>query len=54
MSNFLLDALLEPRPSFLTAERLQASVDAVLHHRDELLVAEQAVAVVVENLIKRN
>ena len=48
--DFLLDALLEPGPALLPAEGLQAPVDAILHHRDELLVAQEAVAVVVEYL----
>ena len=48
--DFLLDALLEPGPALLPAEGLQAPVDPILHHRDELLVAQEAVAVVVEYL----
>ena len=48
--DFLLDAFLEPGPALLPAEGLQSPVDPVLHHGDELLVAQQPVAVVVENL----
>ncbi len=49
-SDFLLDTPLEAGPTFLPAEGLQAAVHSVLHHRDELLVAQHAVAVVVKNL----
>ena len=48
--DLLLDAPLEARPPLLAAEALEAAVHAVLHHGDELLVAEQAVAVVVKDL----
>ncbi len=53
-SDFLLDTPLEAGPTFLPAEGLQAAVHAVLHHRDELLVAQHAVAVVVKNLKQKN
>ena len=46
----MFDAPLEPGPSLLAAEALEAAVHAVLHHRNELLVTEQAVAVVVKDL----
>ena len=48
--HLLLDALLEASPALLAAKALEAAVHAVLHHRDELLVTEQAVAVVVKDL----
>ena len=52
--DFLLDAPLEPGPSLLAAEALEAAVHAVFHHRNELLVTEQAVAVVVKDLKYQN
>jgi len=48
--HFLPDAVLEPGPSFLSAVVLESPVDAVLHHHDELLVAQQPVPVLVEDL----
>ena len=49
--HFLLHALLESAPPFLPGEGLESAVDPVLHHGDELLVGEHAVAVVVEDLV---
>ncbi len=48
--DLLLDAPLESRPPLLPLERPEPPADPVLHHGDELLVAEQPVAVAVEDL----
>ena len=48
--DLLLNTFFEPRPALLTAEGLEAPVHPVLHHGDELLIAQKAVAVVVEDL----
>ena len=44
------DALLEPDPALLPAVGLEAPVYPVLHHGDELLIAEETIAVIVEYL----
>ena len=47
---FLFDTLLEAGPTLLPRERLQAPVDSVLHHCDELLVRQQTVSIIVKDL----
>ena len=49
-SDLLLDTLLETGPSLLPGEGLEAAVHAVLHHRNELLVGQEAVPIIVEDL----
>ena len=49
-SHFLLNTVLEPLPALLPAVVLQPPVDPVLHHGHELLVAQEAITIIVKYL----
>ena len=50
VTNFLLKATFETRPTFLSTKGFQSPIDSVLHHGNELLKTQFAVAVGIKNL----